>query len=561
MYKKTCTTPSRFLLSSLSAMVLAASLSGCLSGGGGGSSSSDRGSPANPLKVTTEQGDYIGIEQDGMRVYRGIRYGVAERFAAPELPPTHQQAIELGETFGANCPQADSPFGEASLDEDCLFLNVYAPQEPGDYPVMVWIHGGAFIYGSGGASYDPVRLVDQGVVVVTLNYRLGALGFLPHAALGDANFGLQDQQLALAWVQDNIKQFDGDAGNVTIFGESAGGHSVLSQIASPEAAGLFHKAIVQSGSYNGAQVPLTDTAYGPVTIPGGQTLFGNPTVAQTDCADATDDQLPACLKELTVAEILAAQPGNILPVTGTETLPLSINQALASGNFNEIPVMMGSNLDEGALFSLLAALEGADFTTPAGYQTAVATLLAEDPTLDTASIAQDYLSKSMAAGSTSPFMDAHSAIGTDWRFNCPNNTQWGLLQGKVNTWGYWFTDRNAPSILGPMPFPLGAAHSFEIQYVLSSEDTLKERGAGENQLALARQMAGYWANFAKYGDDPAIGPNATDGAAEAIEWPRLNGDGQLLRLDAPTPAVVAIDDFRDTHQCAYWANPPTILAN
>ncbi|WP_285274978.1 carboxylesterase/lipase family protein [Halopseudomonas bauzanensis] len=558
MRKTTSIIPSRFILSTLSAVIMAATLSGCLSGGGGGSSN-DGSSSENPLKVTTQQGDYMGIEQDGMRVFRGIRYGVAERFATPVFPPAHADAIQLNETFGSSCPQDASPFGEASLDEDCLFLNVYAPEAPGEYPVMVWIHGGAFIYGSGGASYDPVRLVEQGVVVVTLNYRLGALGFLPHEALGDANFGLQDQQLALEWVQANIDQFDGDPENVTIFGESAGGHSVMSQLASPGAADLFHKAIIQSGSYNGAQVPLEDTPLGPdLNIPGGQSLFGLPTIAETDCSDSPDAQLLECLRGLSVRELLDAQPGNILPVTNTATLPRSINQALASGEFNEVPVMMGSNLDEGALFTLLEVQQGADFTTLAGYRAAVAKLLQEDPRLDAGSIGQHYLDQSIAANSPSPFADAHSAIGTDWRFNCPNNTQWNLLEDQVDTWGYWFTDRDAPSILGPLPISLGAAHSFEIQYVLSSEQTLKERGAGEDQLALAEHMARYWTNFAKYGDDPAIGPNGTDGAAEAVEWPHLTSGGKILRLDAPTPAAVDQSAFGTAHQCAYWENPPQL---
>src|SRR5690606_11139773 len=227
--------PTGFMLSTLSAVVLAVSLSGCLSSGGGSNSKDD--SPADPLRVNTAQGDYVSNNASGIKVFRGIRYGVAERFASPEFPPAHSKPIQLDEAFGSACPQVASPFGKVSANEDCLFLNVYAPEEPGEYPVMVWIHGGAFIYGDGGETYDPQRLVEKGVVVVTLNYRLGALGFLPHVALENSNFGLQDQHLALRWVQDNIAAFDGDPGNVTLFGESAGGHSVASQIASPAAKG------------------------------------------------------------------------------------------------------------------------------------------------------------------------------------------------------------------------------------------------------------------------------------------------------------------------------------
>ena len=545
MYKNRFTS-ARFMLSSLSTAVLAVTLSGCLGGGGGGSSSDDA-SPANPLQVSTQQGDYIGITDAGMRVFRGIRYGEAERFASPEFPSAHADAIQLSEDFGANCPQNASPFGEASVDEDCLFLNVYAPEEPGEYPVMVWLHGGAFIYGSGGATYDPARLVEQGVVVVTLNYRLGALGFLPHADLNNANFGLQDQQLALQWVQDNITEFDGDANNVTLFGESAGGHSVMSQLASPGAEGLFHKAIVQSGSYNGEQLPLFL----------GQLLFANPTIAATDCASSP--QLLDCLRSLSVEEILAAQPGNILPVSGTDTLPLSINGALAAGEFNKVPVVMGSNLNEGSLFTLLAlADDPTALDDVPNYIQAVNGLLAEDPTLDADTIAVDYLTR--FAAHPLPTWTAYNAIGTDWRFNCPNSTQWGLLQDQqVPTWGYWFADEDAPAIEGlPSPLPLGATHTAELQYLFDSKEALTANGATEEQLQLADHMAAYWTNFAKYGDDPAIGPNGTDGAAEAVEWPQLAADGQIIRLEAPNPAAVAKANFDATHNCAYWQNPPRL---
>lgn len=564
-------TAPRFALTALSSLLLAATLSGCLSGGGGGSNKSSASTdnsppPPNPLQISTLQGDYIGITGDaGMRVFRGIRYGVAERFATASFPAVHAQAIQLDDSFGSSCPQIASPFGEASLNEDCLFLNIYAPEEPGEYPVMVWIHGGAFIYGSGGGSYDPTRLVEQGVVVVTLNYRLGALGFLPHADLSSSNFGLQDQQLALHWVQENIHSFDGDPNNVTIFGESAGGHSVMSQIASPAAEGLFHKAIVQSGSYNPAQIPLADIPLGPFSIPGGQTIFGEPTIAATDCAGLAAQALVQCLTALPVEKLLAAQPANILPVTGTASLPLSIHAALSSGDFNEVPVMMGSNLNEGTLFTLLALTNHSSLVNAAAdldgslYTAAVVEMLGEDPTLNAASIAQHYLDQQHPAHPLKYF-NAYSAIGTDWRFNCPNAAQWSQLASKVNTWGYWFTDTSAPDILGSANpgLPLGATHSSEIQYLLSSSATLQKRGASAAQLELADEMARYWTNFAKYGNDAQIGPNATDGAAQAIQWPRYQPDGQILKLNTPAPTAVAATDFSTTHQCSYWANPPRV---
>ena len=552
-------TPMRPSLTLLASALLAISLTGCLSSGGGGGGGN---TPPEPPRASTTQGDYAGITLDDMRVFRGIRYGAAPvgelRLASPEPAPAHEQEIELSDQFGSACPQAGGAFGPASNNEDCLFLNVYAPAEPGEYPVMVWIHGGAFVSGDGGSSYEPQRLVEQGVVVVTINYRLGVLGFLPHAALENSNFGLQDQKLALQWVQDNISAFDGDPDNVTIFGESAGGHSVLSQLASPDAEGLFntdrlfHKAIVQSGSYNGDQIQLADPL--PGFIPGGQTLFAEPFINDTTCASEEDAALVTCLRNLSVADILAKQPANIIPVTGTPTLPASINAALTSGNFNQVPVMIGSNLEEGALFTLLAIFGGANLQSEEGYRTAVATLLSENPRLDSSEIADYYLDKQNPLN-PAPFITAYTQIGTDWRFSCPNNNQWSLLEDRVDTWGYWFTDRNAPNPL-PItpPFPLGASHVVEIQYMLNTFDTLTERGAGENQLRLADYMAEYWANFAKFTD-----PNSTDGAAEAVEWPLYNDGGNIIRLNAPTPASVAVSDFRTFHECeTVWNDPPLL---
>lgn len=553
---------SGFYRTGLAAAIFAITLTGCLSGGGGSSSSPGQTGPAT-LSATVQQGEVRGIELGSdVLAFRGIRYGAAPvndlRFAAPQPAAGWNETKQLSEDFGSSCPQTAGPFGEASTNEDCLFLNVYRPTEPGDYPVMVWIHGGAFVTGSGGPSYDPSRLVQEGVVVVTLNYRLGALGFLPHADLPTTNFGLQDQQLALKWVKDNIGAFDGDPANVTIFGESAGGHSVLSQVASPGAQGLFQKAIVQSGSYNGDQVPLTDTPLGPITIPGGQSLFGDPTIDKTPCKDDVGTALVSCLRGLEVPELLAAQPGNIIPVTGTSVLPKSINAALASGDFNQVPIMMGSNRDEGSLFTLLElADDPTRFNTEASYRTAVAGLLSEDPTLNAGAIADYYSAKQ--PNSPLKFINAYTAIGTDWRFNCPNNTQWGFLDDQVDTYGYWFTDRAAPAPASlQAPFPLGASHSFEIQYVLNSFANMEDRGATQAQLDLARQMTEYWANFAKYGEDPAIGPNGTDGAAGAIDWPQLTADGSIMRLDTPSPSVVPVSDFRTAHECAYWQNPPRL---
>lgn len=585
--ERTLAVASRALWKTLLVGVLATSLSGCLSGGGsggGGSSSEDSAPPAidppelvppvdpeDPLAARTLQGDFRGIDLDGMRVFRGIRYAMPPkgelRFAAPVAAEEHTGELQLTEAFGSACPQKGQQ-GPASVEEDCLFLNVYAPAQAGEYPVMVWVHGGALLDGAASEwMYSlPQRLVvEHDVVVVTLNYRLGTLGFLPHVALGENNnnFGIQDQQLALKWVQDNIRAFGGDAANVTLFGESAGGHSVLSHVASPGSADLFHKAIVQSGSYLGTQLPLKDVTRGTIVeMQGGQSRMATPFLEQTRCADMEDAALVSCLRDLDVEEILASQLGWTLPVWGTPTLPKSINDTIISGEFNKVPMILGSNLHEGQLYSLIELATGALFFEQ-GYYAMVNALLQDHWGLDTRQIAEDYLA-SEPTTDIYRYFRARARVETDYRYTCANAEQWWLLREQdVPVWGYWFTDEDAPGV--PSTFDtmthdfVGAAHAYEVPYLLMSfEDVFTtENGAGEEQVELAKRMTAYWANFAKYGE-----PSLTDGT-DTIGWPQYNlgesaNDRKIMRFDAPLSGPVPVSEFFETHNCSYWQDPPSV---
>jgi len=175
-----------FYRTGLAAAVFAVTLTGCLSGGGG----SDDAATPDPLAVTTTEGDIKGVTLDGMegiRVFRGIPYAeppVGELRFAPTVPAEDRsETLQLSEAFGNSCVQIDLAAGAPAGNEDCLYLNVYAPETGENLPVMVWIHGGAFVFGNGGGEYDPTRLVQEDVIVVTLNYRLGLLGFLAHPSL------------------------------------------------------------------------------------------------------------------------------------------------------------------------------------------------------------------------------------------------------------------------------------------------------------------------------------------------------------------------------------------
>lgn len=312
-----------------------------------------------PLLVETNCGPVRGRQEGPVHVWRGLPYAQAPvgegRFRAPQ-PPQPWTEVREANAFGAVAPQLsvglESRFnvrpGAAQLpaqSEDCLFLNVWSPVAPGKYPVMVWVHGGSFVTGSGSMPlYDGARFAAQGeVVVVTLNYRLGALGFLHLAELGlgfDNNLGLLDQVAALRWVQQNIAAFGGDPGRVTIFGESAGAMSIAALLGMPAAEGLFQAAILQSGAVR-MQPPERAKA-----------------VAQGMLRELSISD-PAALRTLPVEALLQAaqrllrtfQGGlPFQPVLDGATLLLNPNEALAAGARRGLPLLIGTNHDEGNLF-------------------------------------------------------------------------------------------------------------------------------------------------------------------------------------------------------------------
>ena len=221
---------------------------------------STRTSAGSSPVVPVATGAVSGMTVGGVNEFLGIPYAAPPVGSLRWQPPQRAASwtgVRQATTYGPNCPQTATPFGLASTSENCLYLNVYAPagspNQMAKHPVMVWIHGGGLWLGES-QDVDPAALAAKGTVVITINYRLGALGFLAHPALASSpggsagDYGFMDQQAALRWVQHNIAQFGGNPNNVTIAGESAGGTSVLAQLVSPAARGLFQRAIVESGS-------------------------------------------------------------------------------------------------------------------------------------------------------------------------------------------------------------------------------------------------------------------------------------------------------------------------
>jgi len=480
----------------------------------------------------TANGPVRGLANGAVDEFLGIPYAAppvgALRWQPPQ-PAARWSGVRAATQFAPHCPQLAGPFGQASTSENCLFLNVFTPshrQAGSHFPVMVWIHGGALVSGESN-DYDPTQMVADGVTVVTINYRLGALGFLAHPALADASgqsgdYGLMDQQAALRWVQRNIASFGGNPHNVTVFGESAGGLSTLSQVASPQARGLFERAIVESGSYNLTQAPLSSAE-----------AAGQAFAVKAGCASQT----AACLRSLPVSAILADQNvAGYTPNINSEVLPETLGTAFATGNFNRVPIINGTNRDEWRLFVALSELEG-NPVTASNYQSMISSTLGV-PAAVAAVIAAKYPLTAFPSPSV-----ALGAVGTDAIFACPALTIDQSVSHFVPTFAYEFNDENAPELfLPPVSFPYGAAHASEIQYLMDLPTAAFPQSLSAQQQQLAATMKGYWTNLAKRGFPSSFGTPF---------WPLFNNlTQQMQSLTPPVPQTET--DFANTHNCAFW---------
>ena len=526
---------------------------------------------AEDTLVLTDNGPVRGIATPTMLSYLGIPYAAAPagdlRWKPPQ-PPARWQTPLIASSFGNRCPQSASLTSLMSVSEDCLFLNVYAPnpevgresdgldslssapgveRRPGmprpplmeRRPVMVWIHGGGLTTGESDG-YDPAKLVEQGeVIVVTINYRLGVLGFAAHPALSaessdrvSGNYGLMDQQYALQWVQRNIGAFGGDRDNVTLFGQSAGAVSVHANLASPTAAGLFHKAIAESGGYAFGQ--------SQPTLAGAEAL-GLAISSLAGCAN----QPLSCLRAVPAAALLTIQdrvlPGGIVPAVDGKVLPLSIGTAFASGKFNRVPVIEGSNHDEWRFFVASAELQTGKPLTAEGYIPAIT------QTLGVSTPAAMRLATFYPLAGYSPPIAAPSialgALGTDAIFACNTRLTSKLLSQYVPTYQYEFNDPAAPLPVGvAVSFPGGSYHASELPYLF---DMKGYPGLSAEQQTLSDALTRFWTRFAQTGN-----PNLSWRTGNLPFWPLFGADDQFLSLEQSTP--LAKGNFAIDHKCAIW---------
>lgn len=513
----------------LSAVLLVlAALAGCSIGG----RAAVPGPPADPAVVRTAAGSLRGNVAEDYRYFAGIPY------AAPPIGPLRWQPPAPAASWdglrdatkpGARCIQnLSTDVDRRRTSEDCLTLNVWTPP-PSDVrrPVLVWIHGGGFFNGSGDI-YHARSLVDRGgIVVVTINYRLGALGFLAHPAMGRdgaiGNYGLADQQAALRWVRDNIAGFGGDPQKVTIAGESAGGMSVCDHLVAPGSAALFQGAIIQSApcqaQYDLPTAERTSIAY----------------AAEIGCAEP--DVVAQCLRSLPAEKLqhplMYGRFGTERlsgPVTGTPTLPVNPVVGIAEGKAARVPVLIGTTGDEFNLFAAVQSVRGRPFDV-AHYPELLAEAFGPDADAVGARYSPDRFGGSVAL--------AYSAAMTAGDFACVADFMADAL-GDVPVYFYEFNDREAPvpEPVRAAPFPVGAGHSVELRYLFDMGGAPPLNPA---QQRLSDEMVGYWTEFVKTGR-PGQG------------WPPMTDEQSGQRMSLQPDGSRVVTDYEQKHLCAFWAS-------
>jgi len=504
-----------------------------------------------PGVVVTTRGAVAGAQAGATWSYKGIPYAASPvgglRWRPPQPAPCIAGTLDAV-AYGPVCPQLDAK-GSVIGAEDCLTLNVWAPASasPGaPVPVMVFLHGGGNIQGSssetvasGKALYDGRRLAELGRMVVTLNYRLGPLGFLALPELSaeshlgvSGNYGILDQIAALEWVRDNAAAFGGEPGNVMVFGESAGATDTCTLVASPLAKGLFHAALMQSGGCTQPRLATAESAMS-ARVSGGS------------CGSAADRV--ACLRGLTAEQVVGALPGSVgvgnpsigpdpakyAPVVDGWVLAASPLDAIRAGTHNRVPFAIGTNGEE------LAAMLVVKVATEEEFQAVVKTSFA--------ALGQSVIDQVLAAYPLADYpspQDALVALYSDLRFNCPARTVARAAAGNAGepVWRYFFT-RRADTKQGTKP----AQHGIELLYVFGTAADIPLFQMAPADQALSGAIMGYWTRFGATGD-----PNG----AGAVEWPAYDAaKDTCLRFDDP---IAAVEGVR-TSQCdmfdsiAAWA--------
>ena len=499
---------------------------------------------SDPLNVATDLGQVHGEAGPGVREFKGIPFALPpvgeHRFAPPE-PSSPWTGVLDATRYRSACPQL-SRYGltDASDDEDCLYLNVTVPvpnrESAKKRPVIVWIYGGAFVGGS--SNLYPLEYLSRScdVVVVSINYRLGVLGFMAHPAFAlahNGSLGLEDQREALRWVKRNIAAFGGDPANVTLAGESAGGASVCLQLVSAEQSrGLFQKAIVQSLA---CTVQLNSVA--------DSDRIGEQVAKLLHCDDPATALV--CLRSKSVHELLdaqstvgAANPRAFTPSVGSISVPRQGADAFSTGRFLRVPMINGGNRDEMRLYVAYAIAAG-QIVTADTYPKLLA------------SVYGDAAPRVYAEYPLARFPSVPSALGTvESDFipagplsNCLYLETARAASRYVPLYEYEFADRHAPPEMDDPGFEMGAVHAAELPYFfphISHNSKVNGPDLEPPSQPVSRAMVAYWSSFAHTGRPSADGLPI---------WPRYRADADVMRFE---PGEIHTFDAATEHHCAFW---------
>jgi para-nitrobenzyl esterase len=514
--------------------------------------------PSGDTLVNTSYGALQGFIKDNVAQFRGIPYAAPPvgnlRWRPPE-PPASWSGVRDATQFGNICLQVTTlgPFaGPANDNEDCLYLNVYSPDlHPASQdllPVFVWIHGGGNVDG-GSNDYDGSKLATQGhVVVVTINYRLGLLGFMSHPAIDAeghlfSNYGILDQQAALVWVKNNIRNFGGDKNNVTLGGQSAGSVDTESNVISPLAKGLFHRAIFES-------VLLEPTPLATAEA------HGVAFAVAAGCGSGTDAATAACLRALSAESIftLSGTPSTEAPyetqitIDGT-ILPGRFTALIENGQFNHMPIMSGWTEDEQNFSLGITEYFSGPPRVPASVANYEARIAAfgTNPSYPPGTEAQAQALYPLANYATPQL--ALDAIGTDSTACAQRHTD-QLLAPQVRLYEYEFDDGTAPSYFPVMPgfLPL-AYHTSDIQYLFPGWHGGPEgieHPLNSLQEFLSDELVEAWTRFARTGN-----PNGHGN----FPWPRFEdkpNEPGVLSESIPNLYTFTDAEISERHKCVFW---------
>ncbi|MFI1760804.1 carboxylesterase/lipase family protein [Streptomyces sp. NPDC020800] len=516
-------------------LTLALSLTAFVAGPASAAPAPAPSAPASRPVVLTGQGRLAGQVNGRAEEFLGVPYAAPPvgglRFRPPQQPARWSGTRDATRQAPA-CLQF-SPLGLLDPDnvsEDCLYLDVYRPRQarPGDrLPVLFWIHGGGYSQGTG-TQFGGRTMADlTKSVVVSINYRLGQLGYLAAPeltrdnALGSGSYGLMDQVAALKWTRTNIAAFGGDPADITLWGQSAGSGSVCAMLTSPRTTGLFSRAILQSGPCTLLRAP--DSAQAADEARAFSEAAGCP-----DPATRAD-----CLREAPAADLVSAARTHPTsgPAFGDGLLPAQPSEAIAAGTWNRVPILIGSNRAESRFFVALTQ----PHLTAQEYTDQITSLYGQ--------AAQQVLARYPVADHPTPY-DALSAVLTDSTFACQTLSTSRTFASQVPTYVYEFDDPQSPTLHGAQVpgVDMANAHSAELAYL--HDFTMADRPLTAEQTTLADDMKRRWAAFARTG--------APDVPGE-IRWPATGGRHTILTLSPQhthTSTTFAAD-----HQCDFWAGP------